>query len=115
MLTLKEPDRDIQILHPPTHGFITVSEIALDLAHFDLLHEARRIWKKRLPDCKLQTLEQYICKRIRYGDIPGDRIADAYHAYVRTGNARQVATILKHNMLDLITLGDLLTHLPPVF
>jgi len=81
-------------------------------AHFDLLHECRRIWKDMLPDCRLQTLEKHICSRMRYGDIPGSEIPDAYHAYVRTENARQIVEILKHNMLDLITLADLMTKFP---
>jgi|APSaa5957512576_1039674.scaffolds.fasta_scaffold12038_2 uncharacterized protein YprB with RNaseH-like and TPR domain len=81
-----------------------------DLAHFDLLHESRRVWKDVLPNCKLQTLERFVCKRIRHGDIPGDQIADAYHAYVRNEDARDIVTILKHNLLDLITLADLMIH-----
>ena len=84
----------------------------INLAHFDLLHECRRVWKDVLPDCKLQTLERYVCGRHRYGDIPGAEIPDAYHAFVRTGNASQIADILRHNMLDLITLADIMTQFP---
>lgn len=81
-------------------------------AHFDLLHTARRLWRGTLPNCKLQTLEHHICGRLRHDDIPGAEIPDAYHAYVRTGNASQLVQILKHNMLDLITLAELTTRLP---
>ncbi len=84
----------------------------IDPAHFDMLHECRRIWKNDLPDCKLQTLETHICGRPRYGDIPGAQIPDAYHAYVRTENAWQVVEVLKHNMLDLVTMADLMTRFP---
>jgi len=84
----------------------------LDQAHFDLLHECRRIWRGRLPDCKLQTLERHVCGRHRAADIPGSQIPDAYHAFVRTGNAIEIAEILKHNMLDLITLAELMVKLP---
>ncbi|MBD3418655.1 MAG: hypothetical protein GF398_00915 [Chitinivibrionales bacterium] len=80
--------------------------------HFDLLHECRRIWKGVLPDCKLQTLESRLCGRTRCGDIPGSRIPDAYHAYVRTQNAWQMVDVLKHNLLDLVTLADLMTRFP---
>jgi uncharacterized protein YprB with RNaseH-like and TPR domain len=79
--------------------------------HLDLLHAARRIWGKSLPDCRLQTLESRICGRFRSGDIPGCQIPEAYHSFVRTGNAARIVTILEHNMLDLITLADLMTHL----
>lgn len=81
--------------------------------HFDLLHESRRVWKGCLPNCKLQTLEQHVCGRPpRYGDIPGSEIPEAYHRYVRTNDARQMVQVLKHNLLDLVTLGDLMARLP---
>ena len=81
-------------------------------AHFDLLHECRRIWKHVLPDCRLKTLEALVCNRPRYGDISGEEIPDAYHAYVRTEDATQIVEILRHNMLDLVTLADLMTRFP---
>jgi len=77
-------------------------------AHFDLLHEARRRWRGRLPDCRLQTLERYLLKRVRSGDIPGELIPQAYHNFVLTGNAFQMADILHHNALDLIAMSELL-------
>lgn len=85
---------------------------AIDPLHLDMLHVCRRIWKRRLPDCKLQTLETFICDRPRYGDIPGAEIPDAYHAYVRTDDAWQMVQVLKHNMLDLITMADLMNRFP---
>ncbi len=75
--------------------------------HFDLLHEARRRWKIDLPNCKLQTLERYICRRERYGDIPGELIPQAYHDFVRTGDATQIRDILHHNALDLLTMAEI--------
>jgi uncharacterized protein YprB with RNaseH-like and TPR domain len=80
--------------------------------HLDLLHVCRKAWKTDLPDCKLQTLEQHICGRARTGDIPGADIPDAYHLFARTGNAHEIVEILKHNLLDLVTLADLMIHLP---
>ena len=88
--------------------------LRVDLAHFDLLHVSRRIWRGHVPNCRLQTLEQFICGRRRSGDIPGAEIPDAYHAFVRTGNARQIVDVLKHNLLDLVTMADLMTRLPAV-
>ncbi len=84
-----------------------------DQGHFDLLHECRRAWGARLRDCKLQTLESCICGRSRSDDIPGFEIPEAYHAFVRTGNACEIAKIVRHNMLDLATLADLIAKLPP--
>ena len=84
----------------------------IQAAHMDLLHISRRAWGHSLSDCRLQTLERIICGRLRTGDIPGNLIPQAYHDYVRTGNATQMADCLRHNMLDLVTLADLATRLP---
>ena len=75
--------------------------------HFDLLHHARRRWRGRVPNCRLQTLERFICGRNRVGDLPGSQIPGAYHEYVRSGSTRQVRGILHHNALDLVTLLQL--------
>ena len=79
-----------------------------DVTHVDLLHESRRRWKDKFPNCKLQTLETFICRRRREGDIPGDQIPKAYHDFVRTGDAREMKAILHHNALDLVTMAQLL-------
>jgi hypothetical protein len=86
-------------------------------AHVDLLHEARRRWKKVTPNCRLQTLEQMICGRYRRGDIPGGDIPAAYHDFVRARldadpvrrlrAIRRIETIIHHNALDLVTMADL--------
>jgi hypothetical protein len=77
------------------------------LPHCDLLHHARRRWRRALPNCKLQTLERAVCRRVRHDDIPGHQIPHEYHAFVRTGDARQLARIVHHNTLDLVTLAEL--------
>jgi uncharacterized protein YprB with RNaseH-like and TPR domain len=79
--------------------------------HMDVLHLARRRWRSRLPNCKLQTLEYYVAGRQRAGDIPGALIPDAYHEFVRTGDARRMRTIAHHNALDLLTTLQLVVHI----
>ena len=79
--------------------------------HLDLLLESRRTWRRRVPNCKLQTLESRICGRTRSGDIPGHRIPAAYRAFLRSGQTRDMKAIVHHNALDLFTLADLLTRL----
>lgn len=76
-------------------------------AHVDLLHHARRRWRRQLRDCKLQTLERHICGRGRTNDIPGSQIPAAYQQFVRTGNDREMNAILLHNAIDLVTLLDI--------
>ena len=85
--------------------------------HVDLLHASRRRWKRDLPNCRLQTLEQLICGRRRSGDIPGSDIPAAYHEFVRahqgydaarrSRGVRCMQTILHHNALDLVTMAEL--------
>ena len=79
--------------------------------HCDLLHVARRRYRGQLPDCRLQTLERYICHRRRADDIPGSEIPGAYHHFVRTSDAREIRQIVHHNFLDLVTLAELLAKL----
>ncbi|MCY3021237.1 MAG: ribonuclease H-like domain-containing protein [Planctomycetota bacterium] len=85
----------------------------LDHAHLDLLHLARRAWKDRFGDCRLQTLEYHVCGRKRQGDIPGVEIGEAYHAYVRGGDATRMAAVVSHNQHDLLTLAEILVQIPP--
>jgi uncharacterized protein YprB with RNaseH-like and TPR domain len=80
-------------------------------AHLDLLHEARGKYRRDLPNCKLQTLEQMVCGRYREDDIPGSEIPAAYHEFVRTGDARKIQSILQHNLYDLLTMADLMNRL----
>jgi uncharacterized protein YprB with RNaseH-like and TPR domain len=79
--------------------------------HCDLLHHARRLWKRHLPDCRLQTLERFICGRRRVGDISGRDIPLTYHDYVRTGDPTRVHSLLHHNAIDLVTLVQLSLHI----
>jgi uncharacterized protein YprB with RNaseH-like and TPR domain len=90
------------------HGVEMPSRVA---HHLDLLHESRKRWKRTLPNCRLQTLEQCLCGRRRVGDIPGWQIAEAYHSFVRSGDARPIGAIVHHNLLDLLTMGELVCHL----
>lgn len=80
-------------------------------SHLDLLHEARRHFGRRTPNHKLQTLEQVVCGRCRQDDIPGHLIPAAYHDFVRTGDARKIGLILRHNLHDLLTMADLMRHM----
>ncbi len=79
--------------------------------HVDLLHQSRRSFKRIVPDHKLQTLEIFLCNRRRTGDIPGSAIPAAYHDFVRTGHATQLRDILQHNLLDLVTMAELVTFI----
>jgi uncharacterized protein YprB with RNaseH-like and TPR domain len=87
-----------------TYHRFPAAKVQNDLMHVDALHHARRRWRDRLPNCRLQTLERFLCGRHRSGDIPGRDIPDAYRQFVATGRDDQMHQILHHNALDLITL-----------
>jgi uncharacterized protein YprB with RNaseH-like and TPR domain len=81
--------------------------------HLDLLHPSRRRWRGELPDCRLQTLERHLCRRVRHGDIPGHLIPQRYHEFVHCQDPRLIAPVFHHNRLDLITMVELLIALLP--
>ncbi len=80
--------------------------------HLDMLHHARRKWRGHLPDCRLQTLEKFLCGRGRVGDVPGYKIPGQYADFVERRRAGQSAAwllspILHHNALDVLTLAEI--------
>ncbi len=77
--------------------------------HVDLLPVSRRLLGKSTPNHRLQTLEKYVLGRRRAGDIPGARIPEAYHDYVRSGDAGLIASVIHHNRLDLLSMLELVT------
>jgi uncharacterized protein YprB with RNaseH-like and TPR domain len=62
----------------------------------------------------LQTLEERICGHPprTEEDIPGEQIPIAYQTYLNNGNAWPIAHIIRHNAQDLLTMAELLIHLP---
>ena len=77
--------------------------------HIDLLPFARGVVGGRTPNHRLQTLEAHFCNRKRVGDIAGADIPAAYHEFVRTHDAKDMANIIHHNRLDLVTMLQLVT------
>ncbi|HEX6739383.1 MAG TPA: ribonuclease H-like domain-containing protein, partial [Vicinamibacteria bacterium] len=75
--------------------------------HLDLLHPARRLWKRRLASCTLQHLEQDLLGLWRRGDVAGSEIPQLYFDYVRRRDARAMARIFRHNRTDVVSLAAL--------
>ena len=86
-------------------------ELKLPPRHLDLLHPARRRWRRELPDCRLQTLEHYVCRRRRSGDVPGEEVPGLYHDFVRHGDAYRLVPVFHHNLLDVITMAEIMRAL----
>jgi uncharacterized protein YprB with RNaseH-like and TPR domain len=77
-------------------------ETVLDeLFHVDLLHISRRIWKKRIGACDLQTLENEILGQQRINDIPGMLIPQIYFEYIRKRYALLLRDIVNLALLML--------------
>jgi uncharacterized protein YprB with RNaseH-like and TPR domain len=74
---------------------------------FDLLHHARRMWRRRLPNCRLATLEYYILGRRRSGDVAGWEVPCIYHEFVHTKDARRLKGVLRHNLIDVLSMAEL--------
>jgi hypothetical protein len=75
----------------------------------DLLVAARRLWGRRLPDCRQQTVERDLRGRHRGGgDIDGALIPAAYHAFLRDGSPSLLPQVLRHNRRDLVGLAEIL-------
>ncbi|MBZ5513710.1 MAG: ribonuclease H-like domain-containing protein [Acidobacteriia bacterium] len=81
------------------------------LAHFDVLHPSRRLWKLRLVSCELTNLEKHVLGIAREGDVAGSDIPQIYFDYLRTGNAQALQAVFYHNALDIVTLAALTAEL----
>lgn len=77
------------------------------LFHIDLLHSARRFWKKALPDCSLTTLEARLLHVRRSGDIPGSMIPEIYFRYLRSQDPRSMNPVFHHNQWDILSMVGL--------
>ena len=82
--------------------------------HIDLLYPARNTFADKLLNCRLETIERHLRGMDREGDIPGSEIPEAYHSFVRDGDASLIKRILYHNRMDLLTMGIILNHLAAV-
>jgi uncharacterized protein YprB with RNaseH-like and TPR domain len=89
------------------------------LPHLDMLHAARRLWRRRPaaagpdPDdesCSLAVLEKHIAGVHRVGDVPGYEIPSRFFRFVRNGDARPLEAVLEHNRLDLLSLAAVLAR-----
>jgi uncharacterized protein len=79
--------------------------------HLDLLLLVRRLFRHRLPDARLQTVERHLLRRHRAPDIPSWEIPAVYHSFLRGGPAAPVRVVARHNAEDVVTLGRILAHL----
>jgi len=87
----------------------------------DLLHPARRLWKRILPNCSQATIETLVLGLDRTGDTPGSMAPDIWFNFLRTGgnftgtgqddeaeqeSCRALKGICDHNVKDIFGLAS---------
>jgi len=85
------------------------------MAHMDLLHGARRLWKLRFDSCRLMELETQILGVEREGDVPGELIPYLYFEYLRKREIARLVPVFHHNAIDILTLACLTAIVPYAF
>lgn len=80
-----------------------------EIAHLDVLHLARRMWKRRLSSCALENIEYYILDHPRCPetDIPGAQVPQAYQDFLYSGETELLRRIFAHNHDDILYLAIL--------
>lgn len=78
------------------------------MTHFDLLHAVRRLYKHRMPGCRLAEAERRLLRIQRPDDIAGSLIPALYFDYVRAGRAAPLRGVFRHNAEDVLSLVVLL-------
>lgn len=79
--------------------------------HLDLLHPTRRLFGRRWPDCRLATAEASLLGLQRRGDIPGSAVPGVWFDWLHRGQGGQLADVLRHNRMDIVSLLALLPRL----
>jgi len=72
--------------------------------HLDLLHSARRLFKRRLSDCTLINLERQLFSFYRADDIPGYLVPSVYFEWLSSQELSRMNAVLEHNRFDIMSL-----------
>jgi uncharacterized protein YprB with RNaseH-like and TPR domain len=95
--------RQNQAIYPDLRGSGRL--LNAERPHLDLLHPARKLWRRRLQSCRLIHLEEAILGlRRTEEDVPGHLIPQLYHDYVRDGNAQELRRVFYHNLEDILSM-----------
>lgn len=78
------------------------------MPHIDLLHAVRRLYRHRMPGCRLAEAERHVLRIERLDDVPGALIPSLYFDYVRAGRAAPLRGVFRHNAEDVLSLAGIL-------
>jgi hypothetical protein len=76
--------------------------------HLDLLPFVRRVFRHRMTDARLRTVETELLGTVRHGDVDGWQIPGLYLDFLRGGEAWPLIDVLRHNREDVRSLARLL-------
>jgi uncharacterized protein len=76
--------------------------------HLDLLPFVRRVFRHRMDDARLQSVETELLGVVRTGDVAGWEIPSIYLDVLRGGPVEPLAGVVIHNERDVRSLGLLL-------
>jgi len=79
--------------------------------HLDLLPLVRRLFRHRMDDARLGTVERTLLGVTRHDDIDGWEIPGRYLGFLRGGPAQPLAAVVRHNDEDVRSLARLLVRL----
>ncbi|MBI2780406.1 MAG: ribonuclease H-like domain-containing protein [Chloroflexi bacterium] len=82
----------------------------LHAGHLDLLPMVRRVFRHRMTDARLASVESELLGLRRHGDIPGWEIPGRYLDYLRFGEPGPLVDVVRHNDEDVRSLARLLVH-----
>lgn len=86
----------MQAREPPPHA-----------GHLDLLGVVRRLFRHRLPDARLRTVEDVLLDIRRPGDVEGWQIPSRYLEFLHLGRADGLVEVVRHNDQDVRSLARL--------
>ena len=79
--------------------------------HLDLLGHVRGLFRHRLDDARLQTVERQLLGLTRIGDVEGWEIPGRYLGFLQTDRADALIDVVDHNQADVASLAGLLRHI----
>jgi uncharacterized protein YprB with RNaseH-like and TPR domain len=83
--------------------------------HIDLLHAARRLYRRRLGDCSLTNVERELLGFHRTDDIPGYLVPSVYFDWLSEESTELLDGVLEHNRQDIVSLYLLLSRIHEAF
>ncbi|MEA1910473.1 MAG: ribonuclease H-like domain-containing protein, partial [Spirochaetota bacterium] len=81
------------------------------VSEIDLLHTSRRLWKNRLPSCRLGNIEAGILDIHRVNDVPGIEVPDIYFNFLKTNQPDHLEGVFKHHLQDIKSLAFLFAYM----